>query len=87
MKNERRKLSPAEVAAQLGVGRDTVIAWVKNGELKGANLAIKPNGRPRYSIDVADLREFEERRRVQPQTRVSRGRRARTTPKDVVEFF
>jgi excisionase family DNA binding protein len=83
---KRSNLSPAEVAAQYGVGRGKVIAWVKSGELRGANLATKPNGRPRYRIDVVDLEAFMQRRQVRvhdPQLR----RQRRNPPTDVTEFF
>ncbi len=86
MKNERRALSPAEVAAQLGVGRDKVIAWLRSGELRGSNLATKPNGRPRYRIDLADLEAFLQQRLVHPHD-PQRRRRGRSPPTDIIEYF
>ncbi len=81
---ERRKLTPPEVAAMYGVSSDKVPVWIRSGELRAINAATSRNGRPRYLIDVDDLRGFEERRSVQPPTRrpVRRCRKL-----DVIEFF
>ena len=55
------------VAQALGVGTHKVNAWVQSGELRAINLARKPpDGRPRYAIDVEDLKVFEQRRQVVP---------------------
>jgi excisionase family DNA binding protein len=82
-----RMQTPAQVGQQHGVDRETVIAWIKSGELRAVNLARKPGGRPRYKIDVADLDAFLERRSVQPRT-ASPCRRSRRRPHgDVIEFF
>jgi excisionase family DNA binding protein len=88
MTNNRRKLSPAEVGAQLSVGRSKVMAWIKSGELRAVNLATKTSGRPRFRIDVADLKAFEQQRLVRPHEAQPRHRRrSRSPPTDVIEFF
>ena len=64
-----RKLSPADVAAQLGVGVDKVLTWIKSGELKAMDGSESRANRKqaRYLIDVADLAAFEKSRMVRPE--------------------
>lgn len=81
----RRKLTPPEVAQQLGVGPDKVHRWIRTGELRAINLATTPTGRPRYAIDVADLVEFERGRQVLPPTQPAPRRRRRSN-RNVIEF-
>ena len=55
-------LSPPQVAERLGVSAEKVIGWLLAGELRGANLAARVNGRPRYRISEGDLIDFLESR-------------------------
>ena len=61
MAAEERLYSLEEVAERLGVSERTVRRWVKAGDLP----AYKP-GRE-YRIKPADLEEFLEERKVQPE--------------------
>lgn len=85
MSLERNKLTPPEVARQWGVSIDKVLTWIRSGELRALNLATRLTGRPRYRIDVNDLRDFEQRRAVIPPSPPERRRRKSTA--DVIEFF
>jgi excisionase family DNA binding protein len=58
----REFITPPELAREYRVCVDTVYTWIRNGELRALNLAEHPNGRPRYKIDRADIKAFEERR-------------------------
>ncbi|HEV8001608.1 MAG TPA: helix-turn-helix domain-containing protein [Planctomycetaceae bacterium] len=84
-KDRTRKLTPPQVAARLAVGVDKVRHWIASGELPAIDVARKIGGRPRFRVDVNDLEAFEQRRLVQPQTRLrSRSRRQQA---DIIEFF
>jgi excisionase family DNA binding protein len=83
---QARMLTPVEVAEELGVDRDKVLAWVKNGELSAVNLATKANGRPRYAIDRREIENFLVRRLVHPRSAASRRQRRRHRA-DVIQFF
>lgn len=40
-------ITPPALARRWGVSPDKVLALLKSGQLRGVNLAINPNGRPR----------------------------------------
>ena len=82
---EPRKLTPPQLASRLGVGTEKVLSWIRSGELRAMNAATKPNGRPRYLIDIEDLRAFENRRAVTPR-RVA-ATRTETSSSDVTKYF
>ena len=82
---EPRKLTPPQLARRLGVGPDKVLNWIRTGELRAINAATKPNGRPRYLIDIEDLRAFENRRAVTP--RCVAAKRTKTSSSDVAKYF
>jgi len=68
-------LSPPAIAKQLRVSRDTVLGWIRSGELTAVDLASPGSTRPRYRIDQADLRAFLLRRQVQTTPKQKRRRR------------
>jgi hypothetical protein len=80
----RKKITPPALAAQWGIDVGKVITWIKRGELRAVNLALDPNGRPRYAIDQADIAVFEASRAVTPPA--PRTRRRRADP-NVINFF
>jgi len=50
--DSRDKLTPPEVARRWGVAPETVISWIRSGELKAIDVSARPGiGRPRYRID------------------------------------
>jgi excisionase family DNA binding protein len=79
-----RFLTPPEVARRYGVSAEKVVAWIRTGELRAINLALRRSGRPRWRIDHADLLAFESRRAAVPSPPTSR--RRRKSP-DVIEYF
>ena len=81
----RRKLTPPEVAKLWGISLTTIMTWIRNGELRAINVARHLGGRPRYRIDVEDLKSFENRRAVLPPPPVQRRRRRRK--EDSLEFY
>lgn len=56
-----RPLTPGEVAARYGVGRDKVLGWIRSGQLRAVNLASATGAdrRDRWRITAADLAAFE----------------------------
>ena len=82
----RTKLTPPEVAQLWGVSVGTIMTWIRNGELRAINLAKRLGGRPRYRIDVADLKDFENRRAYQPNVPVPRRPRKRRD-NNVIQFY
>lgn len=70
---EKRKLTPPEVARQFGCKVEKVHAWIRSGELRAMNGAIRrDSGKPRFLIDVADLESFELARAVVPAPKPAR---------------
>jgi len=58
----KTKLTPPEVARLWGIGPDKVVHWIKAGELAAIDASTNRGQRPRYLIDINDLRDFESRR-------------------------
>jgi excisionase family DNA binding protein len=56
--NEQVYLTPPEVARILRVDVHSILAFVRNGELLGTNVARRGSSRPRWRIHRADLEAF-----------------------------
>lgn len=63
-----RYSTPPEIADRYGVKPETVIGWIKNGELAALNLAARGSLRPRYRVSPEALALFEQKRAVVPRT-------------------
>lgn len=59
MTAKREKLTPPELAARWGVSADKVLIWIRGGELRAIDASTRRGGRPRYLIDVEDIKTFE----------------------------
>ena len=77
--------TPPQVADRYGVDPSTVIAWIRNGELRGIDVSRRGAKRPRYRVDPVALVEFEAKRSATPPPKPAR-RRCKHTP-DVIHFF
>ena len=78
-------LTPPQVAKQLGVSPDKILAWIRKGELHATNVAAGSGGRPRYRISHEDLAEFQRKRQnVKPPPKPPRRRKK---DPNVIEFF
>jgi hypothetical protein len=64
--SERNKLTPPKLARRWGVSTNKILFFIGTGELRALNLARRPNGRPRYVIDIEDVQKFERARTVRP---------------------
>ncbi len=82
---DKTKLTPPELARLWGISPDKVLTWIRRGELRAINVATTRNGRPRYLIDIDDIRSFEARRSVVTRTTVRRGTKHKNS--EVIEFF
>jgi excisionase family DNA binding protein len=58
--------SPNEVARAYRVSRETVMAWIRAGQLRAVNIAT--DARPSYRVDAAALTEFMDAREVKVNT-------------------
>jgi excisionase family DNA binding protein len=76
--------TPPQIAKTLGCKPDTVLAWIRSGELVAVNLARRGSTRPRYRIEPRALEAFLAARRVVPSAPTVRRRKRRT---EVIEFF
>ena len=81
-----RDMTPPEYANLKAVSVNTVLAWIKSGELKATNLASRSSRRPRYRISPVARREFELARSVVPATPAAPRVRRKSTP-GVREYF
>lgn len=81
-------LTPTEIAKLLKVSPETVIGWIRKGELLGVNVGSGTR-RARFRVSRESLDEFLRRREVQPPApRQRRRRRTESTeggPIDPVE--
>jgi len=81
---ERRKFTPNEVARMWGVAPEKIIGFIRAGELNAIDVS-RGNRRPRFLIDVDDLRAFERRRADCPQPQPTQPRRRR--PEGVTQYY
>lgn len=81
----RRCLTPPALAAHWGVKPETVLRFIRSGELRAFNVASRHgSGRPRYRISPDAVIEFENRRAAKQENK--RPIRRRRLP-HVIEFF
>ena len=87
MTTSRQKLTPPQLAKEWGVSPDKVVAFIRSGELRAIDISSnRGSPRPRYLIDIDDLRAFEAARAViPPQPKTKRRRRRRDT--GIKEYF
>ncbi len=81
------KLRPPEIAKRYHVDPNTVIGWIRAGELRAINIARRDARKPRFLIDVADLEAFEAGRAVVPRPKLGRPPRKRELPAGYVKYF
>ena len=83
---ERTKLTPPQLARKWGVSHAKIVTLIRSGELVAINMATTRGGRPRYLIDLEDVKRLEQSRQVIPDDGLSTTqklrRRAQTQTKD-----
>jgi len=75
-------LSVSDVASRLQVSPDTVLSWIRSGELAAVDVTATGNRvRRHYRVSEESLREFLEHREVRRRQPISpaQGRRARNS--------
>lgn len=72
---ERAFLTPPEIAATTGSRPETVIGWIRSGELRGIDFARRGAAKPRFRVNRADFDEFLRRRAVVPKAPAAPRRR------------
>lgn len=80
VQNERKDLSPREVAKLIGVGKDTVLHYIHSGELFAWNSSNNPAKR-RYKIPLDALEKFKRLRSIRPPRLPSPPRRSPSPPR------
>lgn len=71
-----RRLTPRDIAESRAVSVDTVLGWIRAGELRAVNVARRAGGKkPRWRIAPADLERFEAARSNTPLPKPQRRRR------------
>jgi excisionase family DNA binding protein len=74
-----------DLCERYGVGEHTVLAWIRNGELKAINVGRAPGKqKPRWRITEDALKAFEQLRTPTPPPPKKRRRRQ---PAGVIEFY
>ena len=75
MKNEQKRyLTPTEIATRLRVSPEKVLNWIRKAELRAVNVG-EETGRRLYRVNPDDLEDFLKSREVQPPPRRIRHRR------------
>ena len=70
-----KRFSTKQVAAHLGISRETVAALIRSGQLAAINVSLSPSSRrPRYRVTEQALEDFEAQRSVQQQRRPAQRR-------------
>ena len=77
-------LKPREIATRLGVKVDSVLTWIRRGELRALDVSQARGKRPRWRILPGDLVAFELSRMAQPPKPAMRRRK---TDPSVIRFF
>ncbi len=74
----------SDVAKQLQVGSEQILAYINTGKLRATNVGLGKK-RPRWRIDPADLQAFIESRRNRTHSKPQAKRKIKYA--DVIKFF
>ena len=76
-----RYLNPVQAAKRMNVSKETVVGWIKSGELRAIDLALVLGKRPCYRVSEQDIQAFEEKmQRTRSRSR-NRGEKKRASKK------
>jgi excisionase family DNA binding protein len=82
----RTMLTPPELARRLGVSPEKILHWIKAGELRAVNVALKRGGkRARYRVAEEDWQAFLRAREETPTPRSPW--RKQTRQGDFIEYY
>jgi hypothetical protein len=77
--------TPPQLARQLGVKPDKVVAWIRSGELQAVNVAQSQDGRPRWRVSDEAWADFLARRSCSPAPKPAPRRRRKA--EHVIKFY
>ncbi len=75
MVTQDKPLTVRQVCERLGVNASKVGIWIRSGELRALNVALRKSNKSRWRILPADLAAFEAARSTPPHTTPSTRRR------------
>lgn len=84
---ERTKITVPHLAKAWGISTAKILAFIKSGELRAINAATTAERRPRYLIDLEDIKRFEARRVVVPVDAPPVQKVRRRTAAGVKQYF
>lgn len=60
--SDRRFFTPTQLAKEIGVAPEKILAWIRKGELRAINIAERRNGRARWRVSSDDWAAFLDSR-------------------------
>lgn len=82
---DKQTWTPPQLAERWHRSPDTILTWIRSGELPAVNVSTRRGKRPRYQISAADVAVFETKRRVVPPPVVKRSRRKKDD--GIIKYF
>ncbi len=83
----QQMMTPPALARLWGVSPEKVRGWIESGELCAMNVASKLGGRPRYRIDLDEVRAFVARRSATENSCTGPAPRAPPPDDQTIAFF
>lgn len=72
---KERIFRPKDIAERFNVSVETVLTWIRTGELRASNIAARQAHRPRWVILESAVDDFIELREYRPIPTTSRRRK------------
>jgi hypothetical protein len=80
-------VSPRRYANSRNINVSKVLTWIRSGELRAVNLAVRPEGRPRWKLTPEAIAEFEAKRSSTPPPAPPPRRPRRRFDAGVTQYF
>ena len=84
MEEEKQTITPPQLSRRWGTNTQKVGDLISSGQLEAINLAVDPDGKPRYRIYLTEVERFEQSRSTKPEPEppepTPRRRRRATAP-------
>jgi hypothetical protein len=78
-------LTPPMISKSLGINK--VHGWIRRGELVATNITVKPGGRAKYRITLADFEMFKKSKQPVGTKKIRRTKRVARPSLDGETFF
>ena len=79
--------SPKEIAQNMRITVDKVLAWIHNGQLEAIDVSSNQRGRRRYRVDAEAIARFKAARNTAPVKHTPKRRRKKRRTQEFCEFF